>query len=139
MEQEFKSADIFFFPAHDAPSFVILDAMSYELPVVTIDGVGNSEIVEDIKTGFVVDRSEKVPYFTGNLFPNSGTPQFKKAIKTPDPKVVDGLVDKVSILIENEELRRKMGKVGRWEVEQGKFSIEKRNEKLKRIFDEATA
>ena len=27
---------------------------------------------------------------------------------------------------------------GRWEVERGKFSIEKRNKKLKRLFDEAT-
>jgi hypothetical protein len=31
-----------------------------------------------------------------------------------------------------------MGKAGRWEIENGKFSLEKRNEKLKRIFDEAT-
>jgi glycosyltransferase involved in cell wall biosynthesis len=45
----------------------------------------------------------------------------------------------MSFLIENPERRRQMGRAGRWEVEQGKFSIEKRNEKLKRIFDEATA
>jgi hypothetical protein len=30
-----------------------------------------------------------------------------------------------------------MGKTARWEVEQGRFSIKGRNEKLKRIFDEA--
>jgi glycosyltransferase involved in cell wall biosynthesis len=66
-------------------------------------------------------------------------PQFKKAIKTPDPKVVQGLVEKTSILIENKELRRQMGKAGRWEVEHGKFSVDSRSKKLKRIFDEATA
>jgi hypothetical protein len=31
-----------------------------------------------------------------------------------------------------------MGQAGRWEVEHGRFSIKNRNEKLKRIFDEAT-
>ena len=55
-----------------------------------------------------------------------------------DPKVVEELADKTSILIENEDLRRRMGRAGRQEIETGKFSIEKRNEKLKRIFDEVT-
>lgn len=139
MEQEFKSADIFLLPAHNTPFSVFLDAMSYELPVVTIDAWANSEIVENGKTGFVVEKSEKIPYYVEHFIPDFGTPQFQKAIRTPDPKVVEGLVGKVSTLIENEDLRRRMGKAGRWEVEQGKFSIERRNEKLKRIFDEATA
>ena len=45
---------------------------------------------------------------------------------------------KTSLLIENPDLRRKMGKAARWEVDHGRFSTEKRNERLKRIFDEAT-
>ena len=32
-----------------------------------------------------------------------------------------------------------MGKAGRKQVETGKFSMERRNERLKRVFDEATA
>lgn len=139
LEPEFKSADIFLLPAHNTPFLVFLDAMSYELPVVTIDAWANSEIIEDGKTGLVVKKSEKIPYYVENFIPIFGTPQFQKAIKNPDPKVVEGLVEKTSILIENEELRRRMGKAGRCEVEQGRFSIKRRNEKLKRIFDEATA
>lgn len=64
---------------------------------------------------------------------------FLKAIQTTDPKVVEEIVQKASILIKNKELRRRMGISGRREIEVGKFSIEKRNEKLKRIFDEALA
>jgi glycosyltransferase involved in cell wall biosynthesis len=138
MEREFKLADIFLLPAHNTPFSVFLDAMSYELPVVTIDAWANSEIVEDGKTGLVTDKSEKIPYYVENFIPDFGSPQFKRAIRPPDPKVVEGLAEKTSVLIENEELRRKMGKAGRREVEQGKFSIRRRNEKLKRIFDEAT-
>jgi glycosyltransferase involved in cell wall biosynthesis len=51
--------------------------------------------------------------------------------------VVAELVDKISILIENGTMRRQMGKAGRWEIEHGEFSIERRNEVLKRAFDEA--
>lgn len=42
-------------------------------------------------------------------------------------------------MIKDKGVRRKMGRAGRKEIETGKFSIEKRNEKLKRIFDEATS
>jgi len=60
-----------------------------------------------------------------------------KTIEPVDPQVVAELVEKTSILIEDEDLRRKMGRAGREEVETGKFSLEKRNNKLKRIFDDA--
>ncbi len=139
LEREFKSADIFIFPAHTSTAMVILDAMSYELPVITTDVRANSELVKDGKTGFVIKKSEKVPYYANGVVPQWGTPQFDKAIKQVDPKVVDELVEKTSILIENEALRREMGRAGRQEIETGKFSIERRNERLKTIFDEATA
>lgn len=139
LEQEFKSADIFLYPTHSSQDVVVLDAMSYELAVVITDVFANPEIIEDGRTGFVIKKSEKVPYYVENLIPASGAPQFEKAIRLTDPRVVEELVEKTSILIENKELRRQMGKGGRWEVEHGKFSIPERNEKLKRIFDEATA
>ncbi len=140
LEEEFKSADIFLFPSHSTPGLAILDAMSYELPVVTTDVWANPEMVEDGKTGFVIRKSERVPYYTESFIPNwdyhSGS-KFMKSIETTDPKVVEELVDKTSLLVENKELRKRMGRAGREEIENGKFSLEKRNERLKRIFDEA--
>lgn len=141
LEAEFQSADIFLFPAYATPGMVILDAMSYELPIITTDVWANPEMVEDGKTGFVIKKSQRVQYYTENSIPNWGHrtgSRFMKSIKTTDPKVVEELVEKTSILIENPDLRGMMGKAGRGEVESGKFSLEKRNEKLKRIFDEAT-
>ena len=67
------------------------------------------------------------------------TRAFLKAIKEIDFEVAERLSKKISILIEDNELRRKMGRNARREIETGKFSIKKRNEKLKKIFDEATA
>ncbi len=115
--------------------------MSYELPVVTIDAPRNADIVEDGNTGLVARCSDKVPYFIEGfkLIPDYGSPAFLRAIKAPDPEVVRGLLEKLSLVIENVELRRRMGIAGRWEVEHGRFSIQRRNEKLKQFFDEATA
>ncbi len=140
LETEFKSANIFLFPSYSASGPATLDAMSYELPVITTDVWANSEMVSNGKTGFVIRKSEKVSYYIEDFIPNwdyhPGS-QFMKSIKTTDPRVVEELAEKTSILIENEELRKKMGRAGRQEIETGKFSIKKRNEKLKRIFDEA--
>lgn len=140
LEHEFKSADIFLFPTHSTPGLAILDAMSYELPVITTDVWANSEMVKDGETGFVIRKSEKVSYYIENFIPIwNYTPgsRFMKTIKMVDPNVVQELVEKTSILIENEDLKKRMGRAGRWEIENGKFSIEERNKKLKRIFDEA--
>lgn len=141
LEQEFKQADIFLFPSHLLQNTVVLDAMSYELPVVTTYiGASGGEFVEDGVTGFVVTSSKRVPYFLGNFILTSETihrGRLIKASRSIDPEVVDELVARTSLLIENEELRRKMGKAARQEVEVGKHSINYRNQKLKKIFDEA--
>ncbi|MFC2072262.1 glycosyltransferase family 4 protein [Chloroflexota bacterium] len=138
LEEEFRSADIFLYPTFVTPATIFLDAMSYELPIVTTDVWGNSEIVEDGRTGLLVECPQAVKY-TDSFIVHFDSQEYKKAISNVDPELVAAVTDKTSILIENEELRRTMGKAGRWEVEYGRFSIEKRNEKLKRVLDEATA
>ena len=138
MEHEFKTADIFLFPGHHTPFMSLLDAMSYELPIVTTNAYANAELVADGQTGLIINCSTKIPYYLDKYLPDGSTPKFRNAIKALDNEVVAELVAKTSLLIENTELRRKMGKAGRDEIEQGRFSIRNRNEKLKRIFDEAT-
>jgi hypothetical protein len=59
-------------------------------------------------------------------------------LKTTDPRLVNDLVEKTSLLIENKEMRRKMGAAGRWQVEHGKNSLAYRNIRLKTVFDRAT-
>jgi glycosyltransferase involved in cell wall biosynthesis len=136
MENIFKSSDVLFFPVYEWFARGILDAMSYELPVVATDVGGNSEMVKDGKTGLLIKKSKYVPYYVRHFIPNN-TFEYFKAIKETQQDVIDDLVEKTSILIENKNLRRKMGAAGRREIEEGEFSIKRRNEKLKRIFDEA--
>jgi len=137
LEQIYQSADIFLFPGHYDNWLIVLEAMSYELPVIATDIYAASERVVDGKTGLLVKPSEGVPYYEDGIPLLNMTSRFQKAIQQVDPRVVTDLVNKISILIENEAMRREMGKAGRWEIEHGKCSIKKRNEVLKRVFDEA--
>lgn len=139
LEQEFRSADIFILPAHNTPFLVFFEAMSYELPIVTVDVWANAEIVEDGRTGLTAKGSSQIPYYAENWLPNFSTPEFTRATEKPDQRVVEDLIRKTSLLIEYPELRRRLGRAARYEIEHGRFSIGKRNEKLKRILDEAVA
>jgi len=133
-----ESADIFLLPAYGTLPVTILEAMSYELPVVTIDSWANNEYVEDGITGFVAPRSEHISdNFPGTKQPSFLGPHYRKAIKTIDSVEIQGLVEKVRMLIENPELRRTLGKAGRKEVEDGKFSFQKMNDQLRRVFIES--
>jgi glycosyltransferase involved in cell wall biosynthesis len=138
LEHEFKSADIFLFPSYNTPGLAILDAMSYELPVITADVWANSEMVENYKTGLLIEKSKRIRYYDEKFVPTWSSKEAIRSIKQEiDRDVVNDLVKKTSILIEDELLRKNMGRAGRFEVEYGKFSIERRNNILKRIFDEA--
>jgi glycosyltransferase involved in cell wall biosynthesis len=138
VEELYLSSDIFFFPCHYESWQIILEAMSYELPVIAVDWEGVPELVDPGRTGFLVRESDRVPQLDGHL-PIPPTPAYWRAMETSDPRVVADLVNKASLLIEDKELRRSMGEAARWEVDRGRHSIEYRNEKLRKVFDEALA
>jgi glycosyltransferase involved in cell wall biosynthesis len=140
LEREYMSADICILPSQTTIPMTILEAMSYELPVVTIDSWANAEYVEDGKTGLVAPRSRRLPYYYGGTSQvNFGTVQYDKAMRVADHEVAEELANRVSMLVKDPELRRRLGKAGRWEVEKGRFSLPKTNERLGRVLDEAIA
>jgi glycosyltransferase involved in cell wall biosynthesis len=139
LERLFLSADIFLLPAHCTVAMAMIDAMSYGLPVVTTDVYANAETVEDGVTGLIVRRACGVPYERDGLPVSMFTRPFQRAIRRTDPLVVDDVVRNVSALIEDPALRRRLGEAGRRRVERGRFSIARRNARLKAIFDAATA
>ena len=138
LEEEFTSADIFLLPAHSSQDVAVLDAMSYELPVITSNVWANPEWVQDGITGFIINYSDQVPHYIENFIPDWGSPQCMNEYKKVDRKAVDEIIKKLSMLIEDEGLRRKMGEKGRKEIEEGKFSLRRRNAILKKIFDDST-
>ena len=128
-----ENSDILLHPGVDTPALTFLDAMSYEMPIVTTNWRGNFEMVKNGETGFLIRQ----PYHIkpGYLF-TSNTMK-KILMRGPYKYVINDLVEKTSILIQDKNLRKKMGIAARKEIERGKFSIKNRNKKLKCIFDES--
>jgi glycosyltransferase involved in cell wall biosynthesis len=130
--EHYKTADIFFYPSFlDTFGFSLLESLSYGVPILTVSAGGTRNgnvIVEYNKTGIVVD----FPYYHGNSI-------YTKCLKLGDEerKLVDALVKKMSFLIDNEKIRERISKNCTEEIKKGKFSIERRNRKLRKIYEEA--
>ncbi|HOW36930.1 MAG TPA: glycosyltransferase family 4 protein [Candidatus Pacearchaeota archaeon] len=128
----YKSADIFFYPSLlDTFGFSLLESMSFGIPIVALNTGGTTnckEIIEDGKTGLIID----VPSYQGNKI-------YKKIkrIGKVEEEVIEQLVEKTGLLIKNKKLREKMSKECRETIKSGKFSIQARNKKLKKIYLEA--
>jgi glycosyltransferase involved in cell wall biosynthesis len=133
----YASSDIVVFPAHLNLGMAILEAMSYELPVIARAVYDVPEAVEDMKTGVLLSPLSKLPYYIWNGGPNHYDLGLLHGIRRYRPLLVKQIVEKASLLIEDSSLRGKLGREARSLIEQGEFSIRNRNEKLKRIFDEA--
>ena len=112
---------------------VFLEAMSAGLPIVSTTSFTIPEIVEEGKNGFLVktDLSHEKYY--------DRKEEYEERRKKVDWDIVNQLVEKLSILIEDKKLREKMGRAGRKMIEDknGKFSIERRNKQLGRVYEEA--
>jgi glycosyltransferase involved in cell wall biosynthesis len=133
LEKEFKAADIFVMPSYVTPSMVFFDAMSYELPIVTTDVWANSEYIRDRENGLLVHNPLASSYTEGDIV-HFDSPAFQKALQTVDRDMVDKLVAAIKLLIENVELRRKMGVTGREWVEK-EHSMEVWRTGLKKVLD----
>lgn len=103
----YQSADIFVLPTmNDCFPLVLLEAMQYGLPAIsTVEG-GIPDIVENNVTGFMVDQNNPVD-----------------------------LADKLELLMNNDTLRKKMGRAARARYEE-KFTLQAFETKLQGILTE---
>lgn len=132
--QIFGDCDIYVQPTMcDSYGVSILEAMSTGLPIVCTDDFTLPEMVEDGVNGFTV----KSPVSWYEHLRNGYYDEYKNKIKKNYPETVKELVDKISILIEDSSLRKKMGQNSFNMVESGKFSIKERNKKLKEIYEKS--
>lgn len=106
-------ADIGVMPSrHEEFGYVAIEMMMHALPVVATQTTGLSEIVQDGVTGF------QVKLYKGSR----------------EYKTIGMLADKLSLLIENESLRRQMGGAGR-ALFLSKYELSLFREKMLSIYD----
>jgi glycosyltransferase involved in cell wall biosynthesis len=138
LEVLYREADIFVAPAHTVPSKTLVQAMSYELAIVMTDVWSAPEILEDGRTGILMNHPTAHTFSDGYVV-HFDSPAYRRALATVNLDLVRQTVEKVNLLIQDSELRRRIGRAARREVEEGKFSLHRRNATLKRVLDEATA
>jgi len=131
LKKFFAKADIFVYPTYfDIFGLCLLDALATGLPIVATNVFAVPEIVEDGKGGFLINSPIK---WHDETYLWNPTPFSIKRRKI----VVNQLVNKLSMLIENSFLRKKMSRYNKKLVVKGKFSIKERNKKLKKIYEES--
>jgi len=121
----FNSSDIFVYPGYsDSFGFAFLEAMSFGLPIVTITGCSRDELIKDGLNGLIVKEPGWDKYVDNKYIPPDNFTE----------NIISAFVDKVSFLIDNPKILRKISKNNILEIKSGRFSIKKRNEELKKIY-----
>lgn len=133
LQELMSNVDIYVLPSARIHVVSILEAMAHGLAVVASDGWGIEEYVEDGRNGIIVrGRYGKCSWMDANgMLREDYKPLFSS-----DPFVVSGLVDSLSTLIEDRELREVLGQAARRDIET-RFSIDNWNRGLAEVFDQA--
>jgi glycosyltransferase involved in cell wall biosynthesis len=137
MEELFLSSDIFLFPSHMTPGMAFLDAMNFELPIITTNACNNEEFVCNGVNGVVCKTPSRVPYWFSNDLPAGASYAHMKAIQSSDGEVVSEIAAAIMKLVESDSDRTQMGRRGKALLETGPHSTFVRNERLRRIFEES--
>jgi glycosyltransferase involved in cell wall biosynthesis len=140
VKELYSQSDVFVMPTHyDTFGFVIPEAFSYGLPVLTDNSFSRPELVENGKTGLVVDAyyssfNEEGAYIYQTV---EELKKRREDCKHPTPTYINELASAMEKLIEDESSRREMSKNAREETLSGKFSPKAWKEKMGRIYKEA--
>lgn len=119
----YSRADILIYPGYsDTFGFSLVEALAFGIPVVTVDGFARKDVIDDGKTGFIVDCPANLK---------------RERITETEIKIIEDLEEGASKLIENKRLLNKMSKNCKEVIKNGKFSIGKRNRSLKKVYQEA--
>ncbi|MBC8435309.1 glycosyltransferase family 4 protein [archaeon] len=122
LDEIYPSSDIFVYPSFtDTFGFAIIEAMGFGLPVVSVGGHSRKELIEDGKTGYVIE----------NPFGDTITMEDLEKLNI---QTVKNLERKVEDLVLKKDLRNEMSFNCKKIVQDGKFSIDKRNKRLNEIY-----
>lgn len=137
LETLYRTSDAFIFPLFQASFGVYLEALAYQVPVVTTDVFDIPEIIEDNKTGLNVHSPISL-YGEGFISKWKTFNDFNEILKkTHFPEFVEEFAESVENLITNKKIQNRIRRNCYKVIECGKFSIKERNKKLKEIYSMA--
>lgn len=141
LEEEYARADLLIAPTHlDTLGYVYFEAFAHGVPCVGLRHFAVPEIITEGVTGLLVDTEHS--YFGPDCLPRYPPPRYDnhplvEYLKFPPEKEVDELAEKISMLIEDRDLRLQMSAAAYEEVSQGRFSVPRRHQTLSLAYQEA--
>lgn len=135
----FLKSDVFFFPGYQSPGMAFLDAMNYNLPIISTDVFSNGEMVKNGWNGFLIDfPPTNIAFYLSSDFDIKGVPSGVRAREdVVDAEMIDDFVEKMLRLQNDYFLMKDMGANSK-KMLQNKFSLTRRNSQLKSIYDKIT-
>jgi len=134
LERLIRSSHIYLLPSARIHIMSLLQSMSYGLVPIVSDGWGMREYVDDGRTGLVVPgRYGKVSWTDER---NGILREDYSSFCGSDPQVTQHLVDAISQVADDAQVRRELGQNARLEV-QTRFNLARWNVALKRALDRA--
>lgn len=137
----FSNSDIFVFPSHyDTYGFVIPEAFSCGLPIISVNSFSTPELIDHEKTGLLIDS-----YFTcfaddcGYAYPTLAELHRKRVetCKSPPEWYIKLLANAMERMITDNNLRKTCAKNALKEAQVGKFSPKFWKDRIKRIYSES--
>src|SRR5688572_18460791 len=106
---------IFLLPAARVHIVSLLQAMSYGLAVVASDGWGIDEYLEHERNGLIVKGRYGIASWADT---EAGLlREDYNVMHIPNPQIVEGIIESVSRLVEDQQLRARLGRTARADVE----------------------
>ena len=134
----YLNADIFVLPSHETCGIAILDAMSFELPVIAMNIYDMPEVITHMQNGILIDGHKDMQYYTKYKSPSDYSWKFVSGIRKYSDYIVNQLELYFTKLVEDSSLRNKLAMEARKTIEKGRLSIEKRNKDLAEVFEATT-
>lgn len=134
MAQLHAQSDIYLLPAARIHIVSLLQAMGHGLPVIVSDGWGFAEYVEDGRNGLILPGRYGMSSWAD--IEGGAMREDYSTVYTPDPQIVQGIVAAVTRLIENPDLRMRLGRAARVDVETV-YTVDRWNAALQEVFDRA--
>ena len=135
----YRSSDVFVFPSYmDQVPFVLFEAMAAGLPVIGSNVFAVPEQVLDGINGLIV-KSPIVAFPTDKLRTREHLDTYMKEVMNEKnfDGVVDQLIEKMTLLLTNSQLRDRFRQGSLDMVTSGRFSTQSRNAILGRIYEES--
>ena len=137
LEELYNSSDIFVLPSHETCGTSLLDGMSFGLPTISMNIYDIPEVISHMNNGILIEPSKEIIYYDKRKNPYDYSRQFMSGIKKSSDFIILQLEKNFELLIKDSALRERLGQEAQKMFVSGKFSIQKRNESLKQIFEES--